>query len=457
MLQYRLFVDGDTKLASGLSYREFRSNYADELQIFANITGENLKECVYANSLYDQVWAFALALSNTLSSQQSQSTHMSTGDRHKIRSIGQMISSSLKRELRKISFPGASGRKICFGEEQESPSYVDIFQVQNGSEVLIGTYDPFSQNITFTESAPTDTPSDTFETFRILVPKWLGVCFLIAQGVLFTLITTNFIMFILWRKEREIKATSPILSMLIMIGCYLLFFRSVILILYKTIDIKNMPLLESLCLLKTWLSIGTDLIFATVLLRLLRIYRIFCTAPLTIMSKYWVDKYLLLYVIVLCLGKVVLLILWTAIDPIGPWIKRNYVYGPDIELPHYETTLHCSCNSVVLWILVSQLYSGFLILMVVHLAIQTRHVKKSVYKDTKKVNIFIFLAVICLTTTLPLWVVFLGKRIEVGAAISEWLSLYSIPMLCQTCLFVPKTLPVIVRKLISRLRSRYYS
>ncbi len=459
LLKYRLFVDGDTKLESGLSYSEFRSNYADELQLFAKITGESLKECVYANSLYDQVWAFALALNNTFSSQQLSSVHVSTDDHgHKMRTIGHVVSSSLKHELRKISFPGASGKIIRFGEEQESPSYVDIFQVQNGSEVLIGTFDPFSQNITFTESAPTDPPSDTFETVRILLPTWLGACFLIiAQGVLFALITTNLLLFVVWRKEREIKATSPILSTLIMIGCYLLFFRSVILIVYKTIDIKNMPLLESLCMLKTWLSIGTDLIFATVLLRLLRIYRIFCTAPMTIMSNYWIDKYLLLYIIFLCLGQVALLTVWSALDPIGPRIKPKYVYGSDHELPHYETTLHCSCNSVVLWILASRLYSGLLILMVVHLAIQTRHVKKSIYKDTKKVNIFIFLVVICLMTTLPLWVIFLGKRIEVGAVISEWVSLYSIPMLCQTCLFVPKTLPVIVRKLISRLRRRYYS
>lgn len=456
LLKYRLFVDDDMTLVSGLSYSEFRRNYADELQIFANITGENLKECVYANSLYDQVWAFALALNSTLSSQKSPGVHVSN-ESHKMRSIGQVISSSLKHELRKISFQGASGRMIHFGEEQESPSYVDIFQVQNGSEVLIGIYDPFSQNITFTKRVPTDTPSDTFETIRILLPKWLGVCFLVAQGILFALITTNLILVIVWRKEREIKATSPILSTLIMIGCYFLFVRSLILIIYKMIDIENTHLLQFLCTLKTWLSIGTDLIFATVLLRLLRIYRIFCTAPLTIMSNYWVDKYLLLYMIFLCLGKVVLLILWSGLDPIRPVTKPKYIYGPDIELPHYETTLHCSCNSVVLWILASKLYSGLLILMVVHLAIQTRHVKKSIYKDTKKVNVFIFLAVICLTTTLPLWVIFLGKRIEVGAATAEWLSLYSIPMLCQVCLFVPKTLPVIIRKLKPRLKNVFYS
>ena len=178
---------------------------------------------------------------------------------------------------------------------------------------------------------------------------------------------------------------------------------------------------------------------------------------MTIMSKYWVDKYLLLYVIFLCLGKVALLILWSAFDPIRPVRKPKYIYGPDFELPYYETTLHCSCNSVVLWILASKLYSGLLIMMVVHLAIQTRHVKKSIYKDTKKVNIFIFLAVICLTTTLPLWVVFLGERIEVGAAVAEWVSLYSIPMLCQACLFVPKTLPVIIRKFKSRISNVYCS
>ena len=453
LLKYRLFVDDDMKLISGLSYSEFRRNYADELQIFANITGENLNECVYANSLYDQVWAFALALNNTLSSQRSPS--MPSGG-HMIRSIGQEISSSLKRELQKISFQGASGRKIHFGEKQESPSYVDIFQVQNSTEVLIGIYDPFSQNITFTERAPTDTPiSDKFETFRILLPTWLGVFLLVAQGILFCLITTNLVLVILWRKEREIKATSPILSTVIMIGCYFLFVRSFILIVYKMFEIENTLLLQSLCMLKTWLSIGTDLIFATMLLRLLRIYRIFCTAPMSIMSNYWVDKYLLLYVIFLCLGKVVLLFLWSCLDPVHPVIKSKYVYQRDIELPHYETILHCSCNSVVIWIVVTKLYSGLLILMVVHLAIQTRHVKKSVYKDTKKVNIFIFFAVICLMITLPLWVIFLGKRIVVGAAIVEWLSLYTIPMLCQACLFVPKTLPVIIRKLKPRLRNTY--
>ena len=454
LLKYRLFVDDDMKLFSGLSYREFRRNYADELRVFANITGEDLKQCIYANSLYDQVWAFALALNITLSSQQSPAPSVPTGG-HMIRSVGQEISSNLKRELQKISFQGASGRKIHFGEEQESPSYVDIFQVQNGIEVLVGVYDPFSQNITFTERAPTDTPiSDKFEEFRILLPTWLGVFLFIAQGILFCLITTNLVLVILWRKEREIKASSPILSTLIMIGCYFLFIRSLILIVYKMFEIENAYVLESLCMLKTWLSVGIDMIFATMLLRLLRIYRIFCTAPMSIMSNYWVDKYLLLYVIILCLGKVVLLILWTGLDPIHPVTKPKYVYGPDIDLPYYETTLHCSCNSVVIWIVVTKLYSGLLILMVVHLAIQTRHVKKSVYKDTKKVNIFIFFAVICLMTTLPLWVIFLAKRIEVGAAIVEWLSLYTIPMLCQACLFIPKTLPVIVRKLKPRLRNR---
>ena len=453
MLEYRLFVDDSMELVSGWNYSEFRSKYADELQIFANATNQRLEECVYANSLYDQVWAFALALNNSLSLKQSR--NVSSGG-YKMRSIGQEISNTLKRELKKISFQGASGRMIHFGEEQGSPSYVDIFQIQNGSRVLVGVYDPFTQNITLTNSAPTDTPSDTFDTVRILLPKWLGVCLLLAQGLLFSLITTNLVLVILWRKEREIKATSPILSTLIMVGCYFLFAKSLILVLYKMAVIENMNLLMCLCTLKTWASVGTELIFATMFLRLLRIYRIFCTAPMTIMSKYWVDKYLLVYVILICLGKAALLLLWSGVDPIHPVIKPRYVYGPDIKLPHYRATLHCSCRWVVVWIAVIKLYSALLILMAVHLAIQTRHVKKAVYKDTKKVNIFIFLVIISIMTTIPLWVFFLKTGIEVGATVAEWLSIYHTPMLCQVCLFIPKTLPVIIRKLKLRTRNTYY-
>ena len=86
-----------------------------------------------------------------------------------------------KRELMKLSFQGASGR-IQFNEQQEKPSFVNIFQVLNGMPELIGIYDPFAQNVTFTDHKPRYIPGDTFETRYELPPsttkRYTGMYFL---------------------------------------------------------------------------------------------------------------------------------------------------------------------------------------------------------------------------------------------------------------------------------------
>ena len=87
--------------------------------------------------------------------------------------------------------------------------------------------------------------------------------------------------------------------------------------------------------------------------------------------------------------------------------------------------------------------------MVVVLAIETRHIKNDPYKDTKKVNVFIFLVVIVLAISVPLKNIFDEIQIEVGANMVEWLDYFFLSLLCQVCLFVPKTLPLAV-KLISK-------
>ena len=446
-LDYRLFVNNDTQLVSGLSYSEYRQEYADRLQRFARSVNDSdgLKVNLYANSLYDQVWSFALAINDSFTFLESNT---SIGKVSKLRD-------ALKNKLRKLSFQGATG-KIQFGDRQESPSYVDIFQYRNGCEHYIGTYDPFTQNITFDDNftfTARDLPGDAFETVYYLLPCWLTACILLAQGILFCLITTNFILIIWWRKEREIKATSPILSSLMMIGCYLLLVAPIAMVVYRSEVIKNEGVVKFLCMLKTWVTIGTELIFATLFLRLLRIYRIFCTTPMQVMSDYWEDKYLLIYTLILSSGKVVLLILWNIIDPIHPKLNPTYVYEPD-TVPYYMATISCVCNSLspTVWLFVTKLYSALLFVMVVFLAIQTRHVKNTTYKDTKKVNIFIFVVTVCLAITIPLWIFFIEVDIEIGANVAEWLSLFTIPLACQVCLFLPKTLPVVFRKIKSRTR-----
>ena len=444
ILDYRLYVENDTELVSGLNYSEYQQLYTKKLKEFANATNETLQNNLYANSLYDQVWAFALSLNNSLPSVESQ--NLSFED-YGIGKRVPTLSNILKNELENVTFQGASGRIDFSKNKLESPTFVNIFQVQKGNSKLIGVYDPFSRNVTLTEAAPhfNDIPRDIFETVYQLLPLWLGGCILVAQITLFCLITTNLILIIRWKREREVKATSPLLSILMMIGCYSLCAAPLFLTVYRMFAIDSMVLVTSLCHLKIWASIGIELILSILFLKLLRIYHIFHAKQMTMMSNYWVDKYLLIYALLICAGKVVLLILWNSITPISSKTVLEYVpagLGGTV-LPHYMATTHCVTSAA--WSTITLLYSGVLLLMVVVLAIETRHVKNDLHKDTKKVNVFIFLVVIALAITVPLWIIFEEINIETAANVSEWLAFFSIPLLCQVCLFVPKTLPLVIK------------
>ena len=143
-------------------------------------------------------------------------------------------------------------------------------QIQNGEAVLIGIYDPFYSNIT-RQKFPENIPDDTFQTVYILLPPWLGGCILVVQIILLCLITTNMVLLLWWRGESEIKASGPILSIPIMVGCYLLCAALITLAVKEMIIVHDVTLLTFLCNLKLWsFWIGVDLIYATLLLRLLR-------------------------------------------------------------------------------------------------------------------------------------------------------------------------------------------
>ena len=188
-----------------------------------------------------------------------------------------IISNILKNELRHVSFQGASGW-IDFSENQGSLTFVNIYQIWGGKPQLIGVYDPYSHNVTLTEAVLliSDVPQDKFKTVYQLLPRWLGVCMLASQGLNFQLITINLFLILKWKNEKDIKATSPLLSLLMMIGCYLLCVTPAFLIAYRMFVLNNnMIAVESLCNLKTWTWIGTDLILAILFLKLLRIYHIF--------------------------------------------------------------------------------------------------------------------------------------------------------------------------------------
>ena len=68
LIEYRSFVDDNIKLYSGWTYKEYRQRYSEKLWEYAVKRTDHVKEHIWANLFYDQVWAFALAINGSLQS-----------------------------------------------------------------------------------------------------------------------------------------------------------------------------------------------------------------------------------------------------------------------------------------------------------------------------------------------------------------------------------------------------
>ena len=135
------------ELISGWTSSEFRERYRAKLYVAKR--SNHPEENVYANALYDQVWAYTLAINNSLPIIASQNLPLE--DYRFGNTV--LISEILRSELKKLSFQGASAR-IEFDDQQQVPLIIDIYQIQNKSKVLIGIYNPYTCVVTFTKDVP---------------------------------------------------------------------------------------------------------------------------------------------------------------------------------------------------------------------------------------------------------------------------------------------------------------
>ena len=436
LLQYRLFNQQKATIISGITYEEYYKQYVEELEEFERASRTTLEKNLYANSLYDQVWAFALAANasaDNLSFFNSSITAKNVEEAVAIRKV-------LAANLRNVEFNGASGF-ISFGEQQEVGTLIDINQVQNGTEVLIGRFYPHNRSITIFEEL--DIPGDTFDFLYHLVPVWVGVIVLSCDAVVIVLVLSIMASIILLRKMPEIRSSSISLSLLMLLGCFVLCISS-ILETGKVIAAISAPsLYAAICNVEFWCFLnGINVIFVTLSVRLLRTFHVFRSYRTT--GKYWSDKYLILYIILTCSVMIILLIVWTGVDPLHHMEERTYV--PSASPPHYLLRNHCSSDFLGIWLTLSLCLIGMVVFFVIFLAIQTRHIKRKNFKDTKKVNLFVFCTCFIYAVFIPLWVILSFTGFDTGAYVSNCIAKLSGAALCPVILFLPKVVPILCIK-----------
>ena len=101
----------------------------------------------------------------------------------------------------------------------------------------------------------------------------LVIATLVLAVVLFVFTTVVLVLFIYYWNKPSIKATSPSLSIFILVGCYILYIGCLIIGVREFIDYEHFG---SLCQAQLWFCvIGVQMIYSTLFMRPLRIYCFF--------------------------------------------------------------------------------------------------------------------------------------------------------------------------------------
>lgn len=435
LVRYKLKAGDSIPQFSKHSYlREYKHEH--ELKL-ANISKEHdiaLRPNLFADILHDAVWIAAFALNNSIDW-----------------TTGEMVQTSY---YARIPFASAQGQNT---ELNITPSAIDIIQIKHCSEILVGRYTVKLRKVMFTNTTFTkESPSDLLPVHVSggSTAYTVGLSF---EIVISTLIVTCFLfLYIVFRNEPEIKSTSLSLSLFMFFGCYLtLVYLILLLISDQPNDTIDLSFYAKLCTLLQWtagLGIPVPIIVATLLIKLIRIYYIFnkfaSTGPAPV-GKQWSDMFLAFLVLITISPNILILIIWTASDTYT--IRFHYSMQ---NREYIEVDKQCDSDHLLIWVACWIVYLMFLLLALAVVAFKTRKVRFRHYKDTKKVNAFIFILNLNIFFTVSYWALlrFITKR-HISGIISH-IGHSVLVILCQTLLFAPKVFPPLWRRLSKKNNSQ---
>ena len=323
---------------------------------------------------------------------------------------------------------------------------IEVTQVRNATEIPI--VEIKGSNIIYTDDEiKAVVISDDFQMQFEGASTGYTIIFSIEIVLGFVFVTIMLIGYIYFRNEPEVKSTSFMLSLLIFLGCYLnLFFLIFLLYFHQPILIPE-DTLNIICGIFPWISglgISIALIIATVLVKLARVYHIFSRIIAKPLGKQSSDVFLAGYVLLLLLPMIVILMIWMIFD------RFKITYQPSSQIGFIQK--QCLSDHLTIWLPLLVLYVVSLFVILVTVAIRSRKIRQKNFKDTKKVNMFIFCLFFDILLPLSFWWLLenLGTSVPYYiAAIPLHLGHIGIILLCQLLLITPKLVTPLSRCLKS--------
>ena len=448
-------------LISGENYTHYIEKYmADFEEVNKTYSSHKIdRDLTFSNLMYDEVWALALAINNSLPVLESKNLSIDSY------AIGHKeITTLIEEQLANVKFQGASGL-IEFNQKRSVIATVDIFQIFNSSEVFVGSYVPVVDSnhmvIAYNLSIDIDKnkiPNGQPDLRNILLPLPVTIILYIATVAMIVFTTVVFILLIYYREWPEVKANSPFLCVIMLIGCYLLIFGIIFRTTYThfwSIWLNDNHVYSALVTMDSFCSsTGLILLVITVFFKLLRVHHFFSYMTLKL-RQLWRTCSMMLLILVLSLWIGFGFIAITIGIRIQPQLRNDSVIEGN-KLVIYQYLEYPGMVKRYLD-LVTTLYVAIFVILIVYLAIRTRKIEQKQFKDTKKSNVFVTLLIVSVVSQVAISEILREENLSwISILLTSLISLF-IPLSVFIVLLLPKLIPSMRKPKPRRRPSRQLS
>ena len=418
-------------------WTKYRTVYETQIRPLFNNTPPHL--FIEANN-YDQVWAIALALNNSLSELKNRNLSI---DNY---TIGQPeITAVIEKNLKNLNFQGASGL-IEFNKYHSLNTPMEVFWIlDNNTYRQVGMYNPLHPFDFHVNINSSDLPSDTVPRVYeyILIPLPVAIVLYILTGGVIIFTTKQLILYLCYRRHKVIMATSPLLSLLMFAGCYL-FCAAAIQLNTLGSFVLSPETFTAMAIANFALIInGISLILITLFIKLLRVYRIFNCWSKDI-GKQWNNLPLSLIVLSLSIVPNIVLAVLIALKLPTPSSYYYKFFRGNLPVIVIHTRIEPTSNYA--FICLASSYTIVFLTLVLYMGIRSRKIKIKNFNSSGQVYLLLAVLVIAICLAISIVIIFLLREQEpIANAVMVTLLLIFVTA-CQFILFLPKILTAVFDK-----------
>ena len=426
-------------------YKELYSNYLNhhlnELTEVKKLYEKDAEE--YAVSYYDATWAMALGLNASLELLLEKASISLANYTHG----HPQATAIIRSHLIQLEFEGLLGRIAFHNKTQDVSTTIGIYQSINSENIQIGYYSE-SELIISSDSARF--VSDVFIQ-RVVSVHPAATIAVISIAVLLTIYALALHMiFILFRQQKPIKAASFEMSHFMFSGCYLILIQVFVIAVeyagWQTNSVaesrKRNIIFGIICNINEWLnSIGISLVMGTLCGQRWRLYRIFnhFNTKRFLVS----DTTLTCLILSLVCVNVVVLVSWTTRDPLLAIFEQQqgFEYSGKDE-PIILVRASCNCEYLPVWLPLVLTIKLVVLVGVVFLSSLNRRVTRKHFRNSKSVNLMVYLIVLLFSLSIGLAIILEPLNIHYVYSLTEF-SLLSVVLLVCVFVFTPPAVSAI--------------